>query len=99
MVYPKGLPYNEGVRKRRTLYIKNPAAHRLAQQSSKQMGLTLTDTVIKALEDQSRKISKTGRPLDRKRIDAISAKVTTLPVLDARTPDEILGYDKYGVPR
>jgi antitoxin VapB len=63
------------------------------------MGLTLTDTVIKALEDQSRKISKTGRPLDRKRIDAISAKVTTLPVLDARTPDEILGYDKYGVPR
>ena len=90
------MPYNESVRKRRNLYIKNPAAHRLAQQLSKQMGLTLTDTVIQALEDQVR---KTGRPLDRKKIDAICAKIAALPVLDSRTPDEILGYDEYGVPR
>jgi antitoxin VapB len=96
LVYPEGLPYNKGVKKRRTLYIKNPAAHRLAQQLSKQMGLTLTDTVIHALEEQVR---KTLRPLDRKKIDAICAKVSALPVLDARTPDEILGYDEYGVPR
>ena len=90
------MPYNGGVKKRRTLYIKNPVAHRLAQQLSKQMGLTLTDTVIHALEDQVR---KTGRPLNRKKIDAIRARVSALPVLDARTPDEILGYDEYGVPR
>ena len=90
------MPYNKDVKKRRTLYIKNPAAHRLAQQLSKQMGLTLTDTVIHALEDQ---VGKTGRPLDRKKIDAIRARVSALPVLDARTPDEILGYDEYGVPR
>ena len=96
MVYPEGLPYNKGVRKSRTLYIKNPAAHRLAQQLSKQRGLTLTDAVIQALEDQ---VMKTERPLNRKKIDAICAKIAALPVLDSRTPGEILGYDQYGVPR
>src|SRR6266852_3263314 len=95
LVPMKKRPHGD-VKKRRTLYIKNPAAHRLAQQLSKQMGLTLTDTVIHALEDQVR---KTGRPLNRKKIDAIRARVSALPVLDTRTPDEILGYDEYGVPR
>jgi hypothetical protein len=48
------LPYNEEMRRRRTLYIKNPAAHRLAEQLSKRMGVTLTDAVIHALEEQAR---------------------------------------------
>ncbi len=95
-VYPKGLPYNGIVKKRQTLYIKNPAAHRLAQQVSKRMGVTLTEAVIRALEDQMKSQKK---PLDQKKIDAICAKLAALPVLDSRTPDEILGYDSFGVPR
>jgi len=79
-----------------TLYIKNPAAHRLAEQVSKRMGVTLSDAVVSALED---KIQKTGRPLNRVRLDALCAKIGSLPVLDARTPDEILGYDEFGIPR
>ena len=79
-----------------TLYIKNPAAHRLAEQVSKRMGVTLSDAVVSALED---KIQKTGRPLNRARVDALCAKIGSLPVLDARTPDEILGYDQFGIPR
>ena len=39
------------------------------------------------------------KPIDQKRIDAICAKLAALPVLDSRTPDEILGYDSFGVPR
>ena len=38
------------VAKRRTLYIKNPVAHRLAEQVGKRMGVTLSDAVIAALE-------------------------------------------------
>jgi len=79
-----------------TLYIKNPAAHRLAEQISKRMGVTLSDAVVSALEE---KIQKTGRSLNRVRVDALCAKIASLPVLDARTPDEILGYDKFGIPR
>jgi hypothetical protein len=40
------------VRKSATLYNKNPAAHWLARQLSKQMGVTLTEAVIRALEHQ-----------------------------------------------
>jgi antitoxin VapB len=84
------------MRKRRTLYIKNPNAHRLAEQLSKRMGVTLTDAVIHALEDQVRRVQQ---PIDREKIDAICTKMKTLPVLDRRTPDEILGYDDFGIPR
>jgi len=84
------------VKKRRTLYIKNPTAHRLAEQLSRRMGVTLTDAVIHALEDQLR---RTRRPLDRKRVEAVCARIRSLPVLDSRSLDEILGYDEFGVPR
>ncbi|MBI3695188.1 MAG: type II toxin-antitoxin system VapB family antitoxin [Acidobacteria bacterium] len=83
-------------RKGRRLYIKNPAAHHLAEQISRRMGMTLSDAVIHALED---KIQKTGRPLNRAKVDALCAKIGALPVLDTRTPEEILGYDDLGIPR
>ncbi len=80
----------------RTLYIKNPEAHRLAEQLSKRMGVTLTEAVIHALEQQVR---QTERRLNRKRIDAVCSRIAALPVLDSRTVEEILGYDELGVPR
>ena len=83
-------------KKQPTLYIKNPAAHRLAELVSKRMGVTLSDAVISALED---KLHQTGRPLNRARVEALSAQLGALPVIDARTPDEILGYDAFGLPR
>jgi antitoxin VapB len=79
----------------RTLYIKNPAAHRLAEQVGMRMGATLSDAVIAALEEWLR---KTDRPLNRTRVDALCARIAALPVLDARTADEILGYDTFGIP-
>ena len=82
-------------KKRRTLYIKNPVAHRLAEQVSKRMGVTLSDAVIAALEDSLR---KTSRPLNRTKVDDLCASIGALPVVDARTPEEILGYDAFGIP-
>lgn len=76
----------------RTLYVKNPAAHRLAEQLSKQMGVTITQAVIHALENQVQ-----PKPIDWKKIDAICAEIAALPVLDPRSPDEILGYDEFGL--
>ena len=82
-------------KKRRTLYIKNPVAHRLAEQVSKRMGLNLSDAVLSSLEE---KLQKTGRPLNRTRVDALCARIGALPVVDVRTPEEILGYDAFGTP-
>ena len=83
-------------KKPRTLYIKNPAAHRLAEQVSKRMGVTLSDAVISALED---KLRKTGGPIDHGRVDALCARIGALPVIDDRPREEILGYDNFGIPR
>ena len=82
--------------KSRTLYIKNPAAHRLAEQVSKRLGVTLSDAVIQALQEQLR---RTGKPLNRKKVDALCDRIGALPVLDNRTPDEILGYNEFGLPQ
>ncbi len=81
--------------KGRTLYIKNPAAHRLAEKVSKKMGVTLTDAVIRSLEAQLR---GPARPIDWKKVDAITQKLAAMPVLDSRSIDEILGYDENGLP-
>ena len=90
-----GLPYDGMVKRARTLYIKNPEAHRLAEQLARQMGVTLTEAVIRALEDKAR---QTPKPIDRKKLDEILARFDALPVLDPRSPDEIIGYDEFGLP-
>jgi hypothetical protein len=46
-----------------------------------------------------RLVRKAKRSLDRKKIDAICVEISAVQALDARTPDEILGYGEYGVPR
>jgi antitoxin VapB len=81
---------------RRTLYVKNPLAHRLAAQVRARTGGTLSDAVISALED---KLRKTPQPLNRAKLDALCGAIGALPVLDARSTDEILGYDAFGIPR
>jgi len=86
------------VRKPQTLYIKNPAAHRLARQLSESQGVTLTDAVVTALENQLN-AAKKPKPIDRKKIGALLEKMRALPVADSRSPNEILGYDQFGLPR
>jgi antitoxin VapB len=81
--------------KGRTLYIKNPAAHRLAEQVSKKMGVSLTNAVICSLEAQ---LGGPAPQIDMQKIDAITRRLAALPVLDSRSIDEILGYDELGVP-
>jgi antitoxin VapB len=79
----------------RTLYVKNPAAHSLAEKVSKKMGVTLTDAVIISLQGQ---LSQ-SRPIDRKKVDVIQKEIAAFRILDSRTDDEILGYDEFGIPR
>ncbi len=38
------------------------------------------------------------RPVDMRRVDAIVERSASRPVLDSRTPDEIIGYDEFGIP-
>lgn len=82
------------------LSIKHPEADRLARELAARTGETLTEAVIQALRE--RLIRERGRvrgPRLSEQLAAIGRRCAALPVLDQRTPDEILGYDEHGLPR
>jgi hypothetical protein len=63
--------------------------------ASKKKGVTLTDAAVRSCEGHLR---GPVRPIDWNKIEAIQKEIAALPVLDARTSDEILGYDEFGLP-
>jgi len=82
------------------LSIKHPEADRLARSLAALTGESLTQATIKALEERlSRERGRIRGPHLLDEIQAIRQRCGALPVLDARSPDEILGYDDIGVPR
>ena len=82
------------------LSIKHPEADSLARELAAETGESLTETVIKALRERLRRErGKTTVPLLRDELRAIRERCAALPVLDDRSPDEILGYDEHGLPR
>jgi len=82
------------------LSIKHPEADRLARELASQTGESLTEAVITALRE--RLVRERGRsrglPLSEE-LRSIGERCASLPVVDGRGPDEILGYDHRGLPR
>ena len=81
--------------------IKHPEADRLARKLAKCTGESLTEAVLKAIEERLRRVegrSDAAKAILLKKLDAISDRCAALPVLDDRTEDEILGYDEFGLP-
>ena len=81
------------------LNIKNEEVDRLARQVAEATGETITEAVRVALEQRlQRERGKARSPTLREEIAAIRRRAARLPVLDPRSPDEILGYDERGMP-
>ena len=81
------------------LSIKAPEADRLARELAKATGETLTEAGINALRE--RLLRETGRATPdtvAARIRVIREICASLPVLDRRSEEEILGYDENGIP-
>jgi antitoxin VapB len=81
------------------LNIRNRKTEKLAEQLAALTGETKTEAVTKALQARLSRIrrERTGRPLASE-LDAIAEHCASLPTLDSRTADEILGYDRDGLP-
>ncbi|TLG03787.1 antitoxin [Nocardia cyriacigeorgica] len=81
------------------LSIKHPEADRLARELAAQTGETLTEAVVVALRERlARKAGQARAVPVREELAAIRRRCAALPVVDDRTPDEILGYDENGLP-
>ncbi|MGA8298194.1 MAG: type II toxin-antitoxin system VapB family antitoxin [Terriglobales bacterium] len=82
------------------LSIKSKVTERLARQLANETGESLTEAIQKSLEERLVRLKQQRRNrLLAGQIEDLLRRVDTLPVLDPRTPDEILGYDKDGLPR
>ncbi len=79
------------------LSIKNLEAEKLARELARERGTTVTRAVILALEDALRRArGRRVAPSMRDAILEISERCAALPDRDARTAEEILGYDERG---
>lgn len=84
------------------LNIRDPEAQRLARELAEATGETMTKAVIKALQERLERLQvrqKASRTERAARLMAHGKRFAALPVLDRRSPDEIIGYDEVGLPR
>jgi antitoxin VapB len=81
------------------LSIKDDEADRLARELADATGESLTTAVREALRERLLRVK--GRPAApslKDELRAIRKRCSRLPVLDRRSPEEILGYDEHGLP-
>jgi len=82
------------------LSIKNDTTERLAREVAHEAGESLTKAIQRSLEERLERLRSRRRSrVLESQIDEILARVDQLPILDTRTPDEILDYDENGLPR
>lgn len=79
--------------------IKDPETDRLARALAAATGESLTDAIRAALRDRLERESQRGRRGIGAEIRRIQERLARLPVLDARSAEEIIGYDDRGLPR
>jgi antitoxin VapB len=82
------------------LSIKNLETERLARQVAEEAGETITEAIDKSLRERLERLNRRkGSQAKRDKVDEILRRIHALPILDPRTPDEILDYDENGMPR
>jgi len=81
------------------LNIRNQQAEELAVTVARLTGETKTQAVTQALQERLDRIraASTGKSFVDEILE-IGRQCAALPVLDDRTPDEIIGYDEDGLP-
>ena len=81
------------------LNIRNPETEKLAADLAQLTGETKTEAVTKALRDR---LTRLRRERSRRRLadelDEIGRHCAALPARDARSAEEIIGYDERGIP-
>ncbi len=81
------------------LNIKDERAHRLARELADRTGENLTRAVVHAIEEKLERLTLANDRQSRlKVLMRIANEAAALPIMDDRTPEEIIGYDEDGLP-
>ncbi len=80
------------------LSIKNEETERLAREVANETGESLTQAIQESLKERlkTRQTKRRSRTTTEK-LEEILRRVDSLPNLDGRSEDEILGYDNHGI--
>ncbi|TMJ01445.1 MAG: PSK operon transcription factor [Alphaproteobacteria bacterium] len=82
------------------LNIKNPETEKLARELARRRGQGITEAVTEVLRREVERERRRRRPEDKEKfhrdIEEIVRSFNQLPVLDDRSPDEIIGYNEHG---
>ena len=81
-----------------TLEIHAPQADTLAQALATATGEDIDTAVVRAIEERLARVPRrqsTDRDTD---LDALFDRLTQMPVMDSRSPDDIIGYTGNGLP-
>lgn len=79
--------------------IKHDGIERLIRELADKRGTSLTDAIGAAVRNELARDSDEQRGEDfRRRVREAQAIFAAAPVLDPRSPEEIIGYDDHGLP-
>jgi antitoxin VapB len=79
--------------------IKSMETEHLARQIAAKTGESLTGAIQKALQERLDRLNNNHQSqVLATQLNDILRRVDEMPNLDARTPDEIIGYDEDGLP-
>lgn len=82
------------------LSIKDPETERLARSLARLTGESITAATKRAIEERLRRVSgHSKKAILLEELAEIRRRWSAIPVVDDRTPEEILGYDENGLPR
>ncbi|MFN3230681.1 MAG: type II toxin-antitoxin system VapB family antitoxin [Alphaproteobacteria bacterium] len=81
------------------LNIKNEKAYRLAQELARRTGTSMTGAVVKALEESLEREDERRNPdAVFERLMEIGRECAGRANADARSHDDLVGYDEHGAP-
>ena len=81
------------------LSIKDPEADRLVRELAAETGESITEAARKAFEERLRRVRARRAAAERvMTLDDVILRARALPVVDARSADDIIGYDDAGLP-
>ena len=83
------------------VFIRKPDTEAKIRELAERTGESITDAVEHAVDEKLERLGpKKGKGrIDRKKLAELLNYFDSLPVDDPRSPDEIIGYDKHGLPK